>query len=106
VWWTTTASDNDGVAWGLQAIAASDGDAINTAFGTPVVVTDDAQSAAQDVYVTAESGAVTIGGTPAEGDVVFFRLFRDVSDSNDDMTEDARLIGIKIFYTVNASTDA
>jgi hypothetical protein len=49
---------------------------------------------------------VTIGGTPAEGDHVFFRIFRDVSDANDDMTEDARLIGVKILFTINAATDA
>jgi hypothetical protein len=49
---------------------------------------------------------VIVGGTPAAGDIVFFRLFRDVSDANDDMTEDARLIAVKIFYTVAASVDA
>jgi hypothetical protein len=26
---------------------------------------------------------------------------RDVSDANDDMAEDARLIGVKIFFTVD-----
>ena len=51
-------------------------------------------------------GAVTIGGTPAVNDICYFRIFRDVSDSNDDMTEDARLIGIKIFFTTDASNDA
>jgi hypothetical protein len=106
VFWTSTAADTDGVAWGLQAIALSDNEAIDTAFGTPVVVTDDAQSAAGELYVTAESSAVTIGGTPADDDLCFFRIFRDVSDANDDMTEDARLIGIKLFYTTDAMTDA
>ena len=71
-----------------------------------VVVTDDALSAAEDQCVTAESGAVTIGGTPAVNDICYFRIFRDVSDSNDDMTEDARLIGIKIFFTTDAANDA
>ncbi len=42
---------------------------------------------------------------PAEGDIVFFRVFRDVSDANDDMTEDARLIGVKILYTNNGGKD-
>lgn len=106
VWWTTTATDTDGVAWGLQGIALSDNEASDTAWGTAVVVTDDAQSAAGEILVTAESAAVTIGGTPAEGDIVFFRVFRDVSDANDDMTEDARLIGIKLFFTTSAATDA
>ena len=70
------------------------------------MVTDDALSAAEDLCVTATSGAVTIAGTPAVGDICYFRIFRDVSDANDDMTEDARLIGVKIFFTTNAANDA
>lgn len=105
VWWTTTATDTDGVAWGLQAVALSDNEASDASWGTAVVVTDDAQSAAGEILVTAESAAVTIAGTPAAGDIVFFRIFRDVSDANDDMTEDARLIAIKLFYTTDTATD-
>jgi len=103
--WTSTATDTDGVAWGLQGVACSNDDTIDVAYGTAVVVTDDNISAAEDCLVTVESGAVTIAGTPAAGDMCFFRVFRDVSDSNDDMTEDARLIGIKLFYTIDAGED-
>ena len=106
VYWTTTATDTDGVAWGLQGVAVSDNDTIDVAYGTAVVVTDDALSAAEDQCVTSESGAVTIAGSPAVNDIVYFRIFRDVSDSNDDMTEDARLIGVKIFFTTDAANDA
>ena len=105
VWWSSTAVGTTGLAWALEAVALSDNEAIDTAFGTPVVVTDDAQSAAGEVYITAESSAVTIAGTPAVGDIVFFRLFRDVSDANDDMSEDGRLIGVKIFWTSDAVND-
>jgi len=106
VFWSTTATDTDGVAWGLQAVAVSDNEVIDASWGTPVVVTDDAQSGAGEMLVTAVSSAVTVGGTPAEGDLVFFRFFRDVSDANDDMTEDARLIAVQLFFTINAATDA
>lgn len=106
IFWTTSATDTDGVAWGLQAVAVSDNEAIDAAFGTPIVVTDDAQGAANEMLVSAISGDLTVGGSPADADMVFFRVFRDVSDGNDDMTEDARLIGIKLFITLNAPTDA
>lgn len=105
-YWSSTATDTDGVAWGLQAVALSDNEAIDAAWGTAVVVTDDAQSAAGEIYITDESTAITIAGTPAAEDLVMFRIFRDVSDANDDMAEDARLIGIKVFYTTNAGNDA
>jgi hypothetical protein len=105
VFHTTTATDTDGVAWGLQAVACSDGDTIDVAYGTPIVVTDAYQSTAEDLYVTAVSSAVTVGGSPAAGDAIFFRIFRDVSDAADTATEDARLIGVKIFFTTNAADD-
>jgi len=105
-YWTTTATDTDGVAWGLQGVATSDSDTIDVAYGTAIVVTDDAISAAEDCYITAESSAITIAGTPAAEDMCHFRMFRDVSDANDDMTEDARLLGIRLFYSTDAKNDA
>lgn len=105
-YWTTTNASTNGVAIGLQGIAASDGDTVDTAFGTAVYVTDAAQTSAAKQYVTSESGAVTIAGTPAAEDLVYFRVTRDPSNGSDDMTQDMRLSGIKLFYTTNAVNDA
>jgi hypothetical protein len=95
-----------GVAIGLQGVAMNDNETIDVAYGTAVVVTDDAQSAVEELLVTAESGAVTIAGTPADNDLCYFRIFRDVSDGNDDMAGDMRLHGVKIFFTTDAANDA
>ena len=95
-----------GVAIGLQGVAMNDNETIDVAYGTAVVVTDDAQGAVEELLVTAESGAVTIAGTPADNDLCYFRIFRDVSDSNDDMAGDMRLHGVKIFFTTDAANDA
>jgi len=103
--WTSTATDTDGVAWGLQGVATANDDTIDVAYGTAVVVTDDNISAAEDCLVTAESSAVTIAGSPSTDELCFFRVFRDVSDANDDMAEDARLIGIQLFVTTDAGED-
>jgi len=102
--WTTTATDTDTVAWALQGVACSNDGTIDVAYGTPVVRTDDNGGAAEDLMVSDESTAVTIAGTPADDDLCYFRIFRDVSA--DDMAEDARLIGIKLFYTTDANNDA
>jgi hypothetical protein len=104
--WATTNTGTAGIAIGLQGIAASDADTIDTAFGTAVYVTDAGQSSATKQYTTAESGAVTIGGSPAEGDLCYFRVTRDPSNVSDTMTEDMRLIGIQVFFTTNAGNDA
>lgn len=104
-YWSSTATDTDGVTWGLQGVAVSDNEAIEAAWGTAQTVDDACQSAAGEVYVSDESAAITIAGSPAAGDLVAFRVYRDVADSNDTATEDGRLIGIKLFYTSDAHND-
>ena len=105
VYWAGIAATT-GVAWTLAGVAVSNNETIDVAFGTAVVIQDDAQGAVEEVCVTAESGAVTIAGTPAADDLCFFAISRDVSDSNDDMAGDARLLGIKIFFNTDTKNDS
>ena len=53
-----------------------------------------------------ESSAITIAGTKADGNQVFFQLERNADDGTDDFTGDARLLGIQLFYTTDAANDA
>ena len=70
--------------------------------GTQVVATAKAHSGtSNDLDVAAESGAVTIAGSPAAGELCYFNVARVVGDSNDTAAEDAKLIGIKVFYTID-----
>lgn len=104
--WATTNTGTQGVAWRLQALAVGDGDTIDAAWGTAVTVVDNGQSSAAKLYISGDSAALTVGGTPIQDDLVYFRLSRNPADAGDTMTEDARLIGIRIFYTANTLTDA
>jgi len=104
-WWESTAADTDGVTWAIQGVAVPDNSTIDVAYGTAVTVDDANQGAAEELLVSAESGPVTIAGTPADDDMCFFRVFRDVSDVNDIATEDARLIGVKLFITTDKGND-
>jgi len=106
VFWTSTAADTDGVTWGLQGVAVSDNETIDVDYGSPVLIDDANQGAAEELLVSAESAVMTLAGTPADDDMCFFRIFRDVSDPNDTATEAARLLGIKLFYTTDALNDA
>ena len=101
--WSGIAATTD-VDWGVQAVAMNDNQTIDVAFGTAVVVTDNAQGAVEELLVSAESGAITIAGTPADNDLTYFQIYRDVS--GDAMAGDARLHGVKIFYTTDAANDA
>ena len=101
----TADSTNTGtVSWALNGVAIADNDSINTAFGTAVAPTAKAHSGtANDLDVTAESGAVTIAGSPSTDEQVFFQIQRDVSE--DSLTADAKLLGIKLFFTTDAAND-
>ena len=104
-YFTATDTDTGTTAWGLAGGSFSDNGDLNTAFGTTVVATAKAHSGtSNDLDVTAESGAVTIAGSPAAEDLCFFQIMRDVSA--DDLDADARLLGIKLYFTTDAANDA
>jgi hypothetical protein len=93
------------VTWALQAVAVSNDDAIDTAWGTEQII-NDILLALGDMHLTSETPAITIGGSPAEADTIFFRVKRVPADAGDNMAGDARLIGIDLFMTTNTGTDA
>jgi hypothetical protein len=102
---TATSTNTGTTAWGLSGVALADSGDLNTAFGTQVVATAKAHSGtSNDLDVANESGAVTIAGSPGANEYTFFQISRDVSA--DDLTADARLLGIKLFYTTSAANDA
>ena len=102
VFWSGIASADD-VDWMVDAVAMNDNETIDVAYGTPIVVTDNSQGAVEELLVSAESSAVTIAGTPADNDLTYFRIGRDVS--GDAMAGDARLHGVKIFFTTDTLND-
>jgi len=98
--WTsaTGSTAGDTVEWGIKAGALSNDDAIDAALGTAVTVSDVLlANSGGDLQVTAATAAVTVGGTPALGDMVAFEVYRN-TDGTDDMTEDAWLLGVQIQY--------
>lgn len=101
----TAGSGSGGVAFSARARAASDDDAMDGSWGTAITVTD-TFIAANDMHVSAESAAVTIGGTPADGDMIWLEIAREVANGSDTLGVDARLLGIELYITTDAGTDA
>tara|TARA_Y100000592_G_scaffold62053_1_gene96919 strand:- start:5761 stop:6990 length:1230 start_codon:yes stop_codon:yes gene_type:complete len=102
---TADSTDTGTAKFTLAGVALADNDSLNTAFGTAVGPSAKAHSGtANDLDVTAESGAVTIAGSPSVDEYVFFEVSRDVSE--DDLDADAKLLGIKLFFTTDAANDA
>lgn len=93
-----------GMTFGLQAVAVSSDETLNVDFGTPqfVVVSG---GAVNKLYRSSGSSTLTVAGSPATGDSLFFRIFRDPNDAGDNYTGKARLHGIKLYYTIDQAND-
>jgi hypothetical protein len=95
----TGSTAGDTVEWGIKAISLRNDDAIATAFGTAQVISDTLlANDGADMQVSSATSAITIGGTPANGSMVVFEVYRN-TDGTDDMTEDAWLFGIEITFS-------
>lgn len=105
LWSHSSTTTNFGVAWQIQAVAVSNDDTISVDYGTAQVVADTGGTTS-DLYVSDETSAVTIAGTPAAEDTVFFRVARVPSNGGDTMAIDARLHGVVLYVNTNAETDA
>ena len=103
-WSSATGSTaGDTVEWGIKAGALSDSDAIDAALGTAQVITDTLLADnGGDLQTTLTTPAITIGGTPALGDIIVFEIYRN-TDGTDDMAEDGWLFGCTIQYKKSGS---
>lgn len=99
--WTGTTGSGT-VTFELQGVAVSNDDTLDTSFGSGQNSTDTFISA-DDLHIGPVSSAITIGGTPATGDMVWFRIYRRTSDT---FSSTAKLLGVKIFWTASAGNDA
>ena len=104
-WSHAATTVNFGCVWGIQAVAVGDDEAINQAYGTAVEVTDTGGTTNR-LYVSGETAAFTVANTPADGDTIFFRVYRKAADAADTLAIVARLHGVDLFVTTNAENDA
>lgn len=100
--WTADAGTTGTVAWAVQALAVSNDDALDTAFGTAVTSTD-TFIATGDLHIGPATTAITVGNTPAKGDMLIFQVYRDVSE--DTFDADAILIGLDISFGISQYND-
>ena len=105
VYWTPSSTNTGDCIFGLQGVSCGDSDTIDVAFGTGVEVTDAGIGTVEDQQITSESGAVTITNA-ADGEQTYFQLYRDAADGSDTFTGDARVLGIRLFFTTDLANDA
>lgn len=104
IWSHAATTTNFGVVWALEGVALSDTDAGDAAFGTAQQIADTGGTT-NTRYITSATSAITIAGTPAAEDWLLFQVKRVPADASDNMSVDARLEGITIYFTTDALTD-
>lgn len=100
----TAPSGTGNVVWGIQLLAVSDDDAMDAAWGTAQTVTD-TLLAVNDMHTTSETAAITAAGSPAEGDVLWARVYRDADNASDTFSADAVLMAVDLFISLNGAND-
>ena len=105
VYWTPGSTNTGNCIFGLQGVSCGDSDTIDVAYGTAAEVTDAGIGTVEDQQITSESGAVTITAAAA-GEQTYFQLYRDAADGSDTFTGDARVLGVRLFFTTDLANDA
>lgn len=103
--WKVSSGTTGDVVWGIQGVALSDDDVVDAAFGTAIEVTD-SMTATTDLMQSAETAAVTIGGSPAARDTVYFQVYRNAPAGADTFNGLAGLVGVEILYNIDDLTSA
>ncbi len=97
--WTNTAGlTTETIDFDLGGVKITNDGALDVAVTGASNVTD-TWLAQNDNHITAFSSAITIAGTPAAGDLIAFKLSRDVASDN--MTGDVDIINLIIEYGID-----
>jgi len=96
-WYGTTGSGS--VVFGLSGTSIANGNSLDASFGTPQVISS-AYVSANNLVISGATPAITIGGTPAAGNLVEFKVSRSASDSFSSL---AQLIGLQLTYTATSA---
>jgi hypothetical protein len=104
VYWAPSTTNTGDCIFRLAGISRVDNESIDTAFGSFTDVTDAGIGTVEDQQVSAESGAVTLT-TPAADALTYFQFARRGSNGADTFTGEARVLGIKLFFTTAADRD-
>jgi hypothetical protein len=97
-YWTATGTSTNGVV-GAQGRSYADLETIDQAYGAEQIATDAHSATALQVQLSPATAAITIGGTPAAGELVMWRVSRNVADGGDTLAVDAMLLGVMVNYT-------
>lgn len=97
---TDWADSGDSVVWAVRGVALGNSDAQSTALGTAQSVTDTWASGegTGDVLIATTATELTLGNSPAAGDLIQVEAYRDADNASDTKTGDAHLVAVRLEY--------
>lgn len=99
VYWTANSTSTNPVLWGVSGRSYGNFEALDQAMGTEQTVQDALNGTANDLAISGATAAITLGGTPAAGELAYFKVSRDPASGSDTLAATARLIGVMVTYT-------
>lgn len=102
IWWMAGGAVTTAVVWQLQVKSLADGESLSAYDNTDTVI-DNGQSATSEVLKT---GAITLNPVWNPGELLNFRIARLGTNGSDTMTQDAKLVGVKIEYDTNKTNQS
>jgi len=93
------ASGGDGVSWEIKTRSVGDDGALDSALNAGANCDDSVTAGTSgDLHI---GSATSLTVSHSIGDVMYVEVSRDVADAGDDMTEDARLIGLIVQFKLS-----
>jgi hypothetical protein len=105
VFWSPSNTNTGNCLWTLFGVSVADNATIDVTYGTEQTITDAGHGTVEDQQVTSVSSALTVKDAAVDTQT-YFQVQRNAASGSDTFTGDARLLGIKIFFTTDAANDA
>ena len=104
--WHSTGTTSDGVCWGIAMASVGNDESLDSALGSAVEVVDNATGTAYRNLISAKTAAITPSGTPASGETLEIRIYRDPANGSDNLDEIVYLDDVTLLLPVNKLSEA
>jgi len=81
-------------------------ESLDSALGSAVEVVDNATGTAYRNLISAKTAAITPSGTPASGETLEIRIYRDPANGSDNLDEIVYLDDVTLLLPVNKMSEA
>lgn len=108
IWWHSSGTTSNSVLFGIQASAIGDNDPMDPSWGTAVEVSDAATGTAYKNLKTAVLDSIAIQtprAAPAGGELCSLRIYRDPTNSSDNLDASINFVAVKLIIGVNKQSE-